>query len=310
MMRNINFDPYETLGINHNATQNEIRKAYQKLALKHHPDRRHNQNQNSNNSSSSNSNTGEGSGENGSSSNSSNYGVVQQEEKHEEQSGEDKMARINEAYSILKDEEQKKQFDLFYRCGGLQVNENSDFRGGGERRGGAASEGQFRHPSHMRRKNDRPSPFANDPFFQPSTYGPRHVNVARGHGSSRGGGTSFTFTSTSNEYNRETDERIRKRTTTSFRNGTKYVEVETFTVRRDGTSERHITTRTEENATVMGHFVKSMFGLNNKEENNSTNSNPTRRAANEEMNNSQRSMESKKAPWFENVFSQIRKCVG
>ena len=30
---------YETLGINHNATQDEIKKSYRKLALDYHPDR-------------------------------------------------------------------------------------------------------------------------------------------------------------------------------------------------------------------------------------------------------------------------------
>lgn len=303
-MRNFDFDPYETLGLNHNATQSEIRKAYQKLALKYHPDRRHNQSQNKNNNNN-NENNGEddipyGSGI-------VNYSTTQEEEKNEVKAAENKMARINEAYSILKDEGQKKQFDSYYRCGGLEMVQKSRYReGNGESR--TTSTQQFRPPRHMRPTYARPSSFSNDP-----AYASRNMNGTTGQWNPRegggGGGTSFTFTSTSNEHKRETGEKISKRTTTSFRNGTKYVNVETFTVRRDGTSERRFTSHSEENATVMGHFAKSMFGLKNKKKNSSINARNARAASNG-MNNSQRSMESKNAPWFENICSQIKKCVG
>jgi len=35
----IGFDPHEILGISPDATVNQIKKAYRKLALEHHPDR-------------------------------------------------------------------------------------------------------------------------------------------------------------------------------------------------------------------------------------------------------------------------------
>jgi len=72
-------DPYGTLGISHDASESEIRRAYRTLALRYHPDRN-------------------------------------VEDKTE---NEKKMTDINGAYGILKDEEQKRRYDHLYRYGGI-----------------------------------------------------------------------------------------------------------------------------------------------------------------------------------------------
>lgn len=64
------FNPYEILGVNKNATQDEIKKAYRALAMKYHPD-------------------------------------VNKDDKNSEE----KLKQINEAYSILKDPQKRKEYD-------------------------------------------------------------------------------------------------------------------------------------------------------------------------------------------------------
>lgn len=279
-MRNIDFDPYTTLGLNHNATKSEIRMAYKKLALKHHPDRCHNHNTSGDDG-------GEGKDEN---------------ENHP--SAEDKMAKINEAYSILKDDEKKRNFDYLYRYGGLQIDGSNNGSASADRRTSSAATSQkFRYRNHMRRK-DSGTPFAHDPFFQTTTSSSSHMQRSRSTTGNRGkGGSSFSFTSSSSQYKPETGERIHTRRTTRFQNGTKHLDVETTTIRPDGTSEINVTSHSEENATVMGHFVKGMFGLNNTNEQSNKN-------GRNDISSSQRSMESKKLPWYENVCANIKKCVG
>jgi curved DNA-binding protein CbpA len=74
-------DPYQVLGISHNATENEIKRAYKRAALDHHPDR------------------------------------IKNADKLAEKRGEEKMALINEAYGILRDPDHKRRFDHFYKHG-------------------------------------------------------------------------------------------------------------------------------------------------------------------------------------------------
>lgn len=69
-------DYYKTLGVSENATQDEISKAYKKLALKYHPDRH----------------------------------VSDTEE--EKKAAEEQFKKISEAYSVIGDEEKRKEYDM------------------------------------------------------------------------------------------------------------------------------------------------------------------------------------------------------
>ena len=76
-------DYYDILGIDRNATENDIKKAFKKLSLKYHPDRHANDSE---------------------------------EEKKE---AEEKFKEINEAYSILSDKEKKQYYDTFGSLDGM-----------------------------------------------------------------------------------------------------------------------------------------------------------------------------------------------
>lgn len=75
-------DLYEILGVSRDASQEDIKKAYKKLALQYHPDRN-----------------------------------------PDNKESEEKMKEVNEAYSILSDEEKKRKYD----SGGYNMGNGSDF---------------------------------------------------------------------------------------------------------------------------------------------------------------------------------------
>lgn len=75
-------DPYKTLGADRNASDDELKKLYRKLALKYHPDH-----------------------QNGKS-------------EVEKKEAEERFKKINEAYEILSDKEKKAQYDQFGTVGG------------------------------------------------------------------------------------------------------------------------------------------------------------------------------------------------
>ena len=83
----VNKDYYSTLGVDKKATQEEIKKAYRKLAMKWHPDRN----------------------------------------PDNKEKAEQKFKNINEAYSILSDEEKRKNYDQF----GSDKPQHSQFQNNG-----------------------------------------------------------------------------------------------------------------------------------------------------------------------------------
>src|SRR5574341_1811578 len=75
-------DSYETLGVERNASDDDLKKAFRKLARQHHPDLH--------------------SGD------------------HQKKSAEEKFKEINEAYEVLSDQEKRKRYDMFGHAGTQQ----------------------------------------------------------------------------------------------------------------------------------------------------------------------------------------------
>ncbi|MDE3119597.1 MAG: DnaJ domain-containing protein, partial [Nitrospirota bacterium] len=75
-------DYYETLGIDRNAADDEIKKAFRKLARQYHPDLQHGE--------------------------------------QPKKTAEEKFKEINEAYEVLSDQEKRRRYDMFGHAGGQQ----------------------------------------------------------------------------------------------------------------------------------------------------------------------------------------------
>ncbi|TAJ23327.1 MAG: molecular chaperone DnaJ, partial [Nitrospirae bacterium] len=89
-------DYYETLGVDRTASEDEVKKAFRKLARQHHPDLH--------------------SGD------------------HQKKTAEEKFKEINEAYEILSDQQKRQRYDMFGHAGARQGGggaEGFDFGRGG-----------------------------------------------------------------------------------------------------------------------------------------------------------------------------------
>jgi curved DNA-binding protein CbpA len=209
-------DPYATLGLSHRATSSEIRKAYQKLALQYHPDRR----------------------------SSNNDG--------EDIDYEEKMVQINEAYGILKDEEQKRQYDRLYRFGG----------GGFRATSAPSATTSAASANRTHTTSARPTARATRAAARS-----QHMRERMDNHRKNGGGSSFSFTSTSTKIDPQTGGKATIRKTTRYQNNKKIVSTETQILYPDGRVEYKSETHEEENVSVLGSMFKSMFGGTKSEPN-------------------------------------------
>ena len=89
-LNSITMNPYQELGISNDASELDIKRAYKKAALNYHPDRQQH----------------------------ASSSVSAQTNEASRKEAEDKMARINEAYGILKDPDRKQRFDHILKYGG------------------------------------------------------------------------------------------------------------------------------------------------------------------------------------------------
>lgn len=216
--------PYQVLGIPNDASEQDIKRAYKRAALKHHPDRNN--------------------------------------ESHESKlQAEGKMMQINAAYGILKDPDQKRKFDHIHKYGGMTSGNNgaSNFNAGANPSNAtkATRRWEERERAHVRRRQNRASPFipafhdhpksengeihfkvpyGTDPFVHiPAGSVHSGVNsndgaVSGSHNRTGTSGFSFTFSSTSNRSIDSNGTITYTRKVILYQGGYKETHLETVTV--------------------------------------------------------------------------------
>ena len=117
-------DPYETLGLTHDATATQIKVAYRRLALRYHPDRCQSPTQQN---STNNSTFEDGSSQQQYSATNTNNNNKNEEDALKEAT--DKFARIAAAYATLSDVTKKKEYDHLYKLGAFDNNPNDNSNG-------------------------------------------------------------------------------------------------------------------------------------------------------------------------------------
>lgn len=224
-------DPYKVLGLTHDATQNQIKVAYRKMALKLHPDRLTRQN------------------------------ASEAEMEHATA----EFAKVSSAYALLTDLQRKHQYDHIYKFGGYD--ECEDDAGGGSSASNpaentGASRGTKRQQQQGSYTSSCSSPSSSDPLQKKSARGigytctdhvayilsqgkrtstsvagiqiPSRLQMSRPPSAAGGFRLSFSsgqFTTTDTGTKRYTSK------TTQFVAGKKFTRVETTVVHPDGRKE-------------------------------------------------------------------------
>jgi len=239
-------NPYDVLGVSQNATTQEIKSAYRKLALRHHPDK-----QPINGTADSNAQASQ------------------------------LFVKIGAAYEILSNDEARRKFDEEEILGRRNISSNDpffDFGLSGFGFGRPASEAftdpfdlfanafgadpferQFRqhqrqrHSSKRRHRDECNDPF-NDPFFNISAFGfgtqgmranpfaQMEQRMRQMHGQGRGFSFSSSSMHTTNFGNAHGQVGESISTTTSIVNGHRVTRTERVKIKPDGTIERHVET--------------------------------------------------------------------
>ncbi len=226
-------DPYQVLGVSKDASRSEIRAAYRKLALRHHPDR--------------------------------------QETPQEKQQANETFAAISHAYEILGDDARRREYDQqssressFYPSSFHQGGFHDPFdvfaqvfgqEFGGNRGSAYSSFGGSRSSQVFSQ-----DPFMNDPFFRGSMFGGggdmfsnlhRQMEMMRqaqqnmhqqgnGTGGAQNGSYYYSSSSSSMFGGGHTGESVS--TTTRMINGKRQTVTERTVQKADGTIERHVET--------------------------------------------------------------------
>jgi curved DNA-binding protein CbpA len=284
-MMTYSIDPYKVLGIPHDASDQDIKRAYKKAALQYHPDRN-------------------------------------VDKASCAADTETKMALINEAYSILKDKDKKKEYDHLHRYGGAGCDFNNHYIH--TQRQNSANGNNRRHSSfHGTEKNDdnddddddeQELHFHMNPALNPFLF----INVPSGRRkrrtplSSGGSGSfAFAFSSMSSHTAKDGRSKIFTRKYTQYQDGWKHIQIETATVDEFGNtvykrSMTHEKGKLQNLRDTFSSLLKQnpLASRSKVDPRGDSSSNPTMSSSNHNSN------QAAQDGWFHELMSQVRKCTG
>jgi|AntRauTorckE5430_2_1112549.scaffolds.fasta_scaffold06416_2 curved DNA-binding protein CbpA len=228
-------NPYSILGIPRDASQTDVKRAYRRAALQNHPDRN----------------------------------------RDRPNQAEAKMAMINEAYSIVKDEERRRHYDHLYKYGGIDEDDDNYDNGHGHVKTQDGGGLQFHVPRGI-------DPFAYIPA-------PRQR---------QSGSYSFSSSMSSQRKNKK-GESIYIRKATQYQNGWKETHIETATVNLDGqTTYKNETKREKTDLQNVKDFFSSL--LKKKSNSNGRGSTNSHGPDTETLGERR---------WIDGILDQVLKCT-